>query len=96
MKRQPTHPGAVLREDVLPELGISVSALARALHVSRQTVHGILNESKPVTPNIALRLGKFIGNSPDIWLRMQEAYDLYKIEHEIAEELKEIKRYQYA
>ncbi len=95
MKRQPTHPGAILREDVLPYLGISVSALARALHVSRQTVHGILNESKPITPNTALRLGKFIGNGPGVWLRMQEAHDLYKTEHEIADDLNEIQRYQY-
>lgn len=96
MKRQPTHPGAILREDVLPDLGISVSALARALYVSRQTVHGILNESKPITPNTALRLGKFIGNGPGVWLRMQEAYDLYVTEHEISDDLKEIQRYRYA
>ena len=77
MKRQPTHPGAVLREDVLPDLNISVSGFARALRISRQTVHGILNETKPITPNIALRLGKFIGNGPNIWLRMQDSYDLW-------------------
>ena len=97
MNRQPTHPGAVLREDVLPNLeGMSVAGLARSLHVSRQTVHGILNESKPITPNIALRLGKFLGNGPGIWLRMQEAHDLWQTEQEIADDLKTIDHYHVA
>ena len=97
MKRQPTHPGAVLREDVLPAIeGMSVAGLARELRISRQTVHGILNETKPVTPNIALRLGKFLGNGPGIWLRMQDAYDLWQTEREIASELKTIKHYHAA
>jgi len=96
MKQQPTHPGAVLREDVLPDLNISISGFARALHVSRQTVHGILNETKPIAPNIALRLGKFIGNGPNIWLRMQDSYDLWVTEQAIADELKEIERHQAA
>lgn len=96
MKRQPTHPGAVLREDVLPDLGMTVSGFAKALHISRQTVHGILNETKPITPNIALRLGKFIGNGADIWLRMQDSYDLWTTEQVIADELKEIERHRAA
>ena len=97
MKRQPTHPGTVLREDVLPAMeGMSVAGLARELRISRQTVHGILNETKPVTPNIALRLGKFLGNGPGIWLRMQDAYDLWQTEREIAGELKTIKHYHAA
>ena len=94
--RQPTHPGAVLREDVIPAMQIQVSELARQMHVSRQTIHNILNETKPVTPNIALRLGRLIGNGPNIWLRMQEAYDLWQVEQKIASELNTIKRYKAA
>lgn len=94
--RQPTHPGAVLREDVISELGISVSALAKDLRISRQTLHGILRESKPVTVNIALRLGKFLGNGPGLWLRMQETYDLWQIEKAIGPELDKIEQYQAA
>jgi antitoxin HigA-1 len=94
MNRQPTHPGAILREDVLPELGMSITKLAEELHISRQQLHGILNEQKSVTPNIALRLGKFIGNGPDIWLRMQEAYDLYNEEARIRRELQQIPHYE--
>ena len=96
MNRQPTHPGAVLREDVIPAMQIQVSEFARLMHVSRQTIHNILNETKPVTPNIALRLGRLIGNGPNIWLRMQEAYDLWQVEQKIASELKTIKRYKAA
>ena len=93
MSREPTHPGAVLREDVLPELDISVSELARLLRISRQTMHGVLSETKPVTPNIALRLGKFIGNGAGIWLRMQDAYDLWETEQKINQDLRRIKQY---
>ena len=94
MNRRPTHPGAILREDVLPDLGMSVTRFAQALRISRQQLHGILSEKKSVTPNIALRLGKFIGNGPDIWLRMQEAYDLYYEKSRIAHVLKNIPHYE--
>src|SRR5437899_2284663 len=76
VKRAPTHPGEVLREDVLPALRLSVTEAARELGVSRQTLHGILAKSHPVTPTMALRLGRFCGNGPDVWLRMQASHDL--------------------
>jgi addiction module HigA family antidote len=88
--RPPTHPGAILREDVLPSLDMSVTRLAELLRVSRQTVHGILSEVKPVTPNIALRLGQLIGNGPEIWLGMQNAYDLWAVQKEIRRDLEKI------
>jgi len=94
MNRRPTHPGAILREDILPDLGMSVTGFAKALRISRQQLHGILSEEKSVTPNIALRLGKFIGNGPDIWLRMQEAYDLHNEKSRIAHVLKNIPHYE--
>ena len=94
MNRQPTHPGAILREDVFPKLGMSVVKLAEELQISRQMLHGILREKRSVTPNIALRLGKFIGNGPDIWLRMQEAYDLYKEEAKLKRVLRDIPHYE--
>jgi addiction module HigA family antidote len=93
MNRRPTHPGAILREDVLPAMNLNVTAFAKLLHISRQTVHGVLNETKPVTPNIALRLGKFVGNGAGVWLRMQDAYDLWATEQVINKELRLIKRY---
>ncbi|MES9858912.1 MAG: HigA family addiction module antitoxin [Sedimenticola sp.] len=89
-QRKPTHPGAILREDVLPELGISISAFAEGVHTSRQTIHKILAEKKSITPEMALKIGKYVGNGPGVWLRMQQAHDLYIAELTIAEELKNI------
>jgi addiction module HigA family antidote len=79
-----------LREDVLPALGLSVSEAARQLRVSRQTLHRILAGTSAVTPEMAVRLGKFCGNGPGLWLRMQEAYDLWHAERRLAEELSKI------
>ncbi len=69
-RRQPTHPGAPLREDVLPALRLTVAGAAEALGVSRQTLHSILAERHGVAPEMAARLGKLCGNGPDLWLRM--------------------------
>lgn len=88
--RKPTHPGAVLREDVLPALGVSISAAARELGVARQTLHRLLQETTSVTPEMAVRLGKYCGNGPDIWLRLQAAYDLWHAEREMQKVLKNI------
>ena len=71
----PTHPGELLREDILPSLAISKSAVAEALGISRQHLYDILNEKKPVSAEVAVRLGKAFGNGSGIWLRMQSAYD---------------------
>jgi addiction module HigA family antidote len=76
-KRRPTHPGAILREDTLPAMGLTQSEFAEALGLSPQMVSRILNEQKPVTVDIAHRIGRALGMPPDIWLRMQQAVDLY-------------------
>ena len=89
-RRAPTHPGEILRQDVLPSLGLSVSAAARQLRVSRQTLHRILAGTSAVTPEMAVRLGKFCGNGPGLWLRMQEAFDLWHAEKRLARELEKI------
>jgi antitoxin HigA-1 len=89
-RRAPTHPGEVLREDVLPALGKPVAEVARELRISRQTLHAILAETAAVTPAMALRLGKFCGNGPNLWLNMQKARDLWHAERQLAEELKSI------
>lgn len=83
-ERRPTHPGAILREDSLPEIGLSSVEFADALGVSHEVLEQILNERAPITPDIAHRIGRAFGMSPDIWLRMQQAVDLYdaKIKNE--------------
>jgi len=88
--RRPTHPGALLREDVLPDLQVSVTEAARRLGVSRQTLHKILTEKSPVSAEMALRLGKFCGNGPGLWLRMQQLVDLWEAERALARELAKI------
>src|SRR5687768_9181069 len=75
--RCPTHPGEILREDVLPALELSVSEAARQLGVTRQMLHRILAERAAITPEMAVRIGRFCGNGPSVWLRMQQAYDLW-------------------
>jgi addiction module HigA family antidote len=73
------HPGELLREDVIPALGRTRTEIARLLGVSRQTLHAILTERAPVTPEMALRLGKLCGNGPELWLNLQARYDLARL-----------------
>jgi addiction module HigA family antidote len=81
----PTHPGEILREDVLPSLGLSVLDAAAKLGVSRQTLHRIIARRgpRPVTPDMAVRLGKICGNGPRLWLNLQSAYDLWHAERRV-------------
>ena len=85
--RAPTHPGAILREDVLPALAITVTDAAGHLRITRQQLHRILSEDAGISPEMALRLGKFCGNGPDLWMRMQEAHDLWRAREKIGAEL---------
>lgn len=87
---RPTHPGAILREDVLPALGLSVAEAARQLRVSRQMLHAILAERSAVSPEMALRLGRFCGNGASFWLRTQVSHDLWHAARKLEAELREI------
>lgn len=89
-KTSPVHPGELLRADVLPALDMTVSDAARGLRVSRQTLHRILSGTMAVSPEMAVRLGKFCGNGPGLWLRMQAAYDLWHTERRMRDEIKRI------
>ena len=80
----PIHPGEILREDVLPALRLSVTEAARQLGITRQTLHRILAERAAVTPEMAVRLGRFCGNGPGLWLRLQQTYDLWHAERRLA------------
>jgi addiction module HigA family antidote len=87
---KPMHPGEMLREHVLPALGKSKTEIARLLGISRQTLYDILDEKQPVTPGMALRIGKLLGNGPGLWINLQRAHDLAAAERELAGELKKI------
>lgn len=95
-RRPPTHPGEVLRKDVLPNLNLSVTEAARQLRVTRQTLHRILSGQCSVSAEMAVRLGKFCGNGPDLWLRMQQACDLWQAEQDLADELEKIPAHRVA
>lgn len=86
----PMHPGELLREDVLPAVGRPKAEIARLLGISRQTLYEILQEKQPVTPPMALRLGKLFGNGPTLWLNLQRRYDLWQAERELENEIKAI------
>lgn len=75
----PVHPGAMLREDVLPALKRPKTEIADLLGISRQTLYDLLGEKTPVTPNIALRLAKLLGTTPESWLNLQNEYDLLTV-----------------
>ena len=84
------HPGELLRDEILPALKRPKTEIARLLGVSRQTLYDILEEKQPVTPVMALRLGKLCGNGPDLWLNLQKRYDLHRAQQEIGEKIKAI------
>ncbi|WP_349370466.1 HigA family addiction module antitoxin [Salinarimonas sp.] len=88
--RAPTHPGAVLREDVLPALGLTVTEVAGHLGVTRQQLHRILSEQSGISPEMALRLGKLCGNGEGLWIRMQETYDLWHARRKLGDALDRI------
>ncbi len=90
--RQPTHPGEILREDVLPELKLTIAEFAKRLHVSRSTVTEVLHERRAVTPDMAIRLAHFLGTSANSWLSMQQAVDIWKLEHQHAADYEMIQR----
>ena len=85
--RPPIHPGEILREDVLPSLAMSVTEAARILGVTRQALHRVLAGTAAISPQMALRIGKFCGNGPEVWLRMQAAHDLWHAEQQIRAEI---------
>ena len=79
MARRPTHPGEMLREDFLPDYGLTTSGLAETIGVSRQSIHELLHERSAISPAMALRLAKLFGNSPEFWLNAQRAVDLWDV-----------------
>jgi len=90
-KIRPTHPGEMLREDFLPDYGLTVSGLAKALGVSRQTINEVLRERRAVSPEMALRLSRLFGNTPEFWLNAQRAVDLWEAARAIKTKVERIK-----
>ena len=76
----PVHPGEIIREDILPSAGLSVTAAAKALGVSRQMLHEVIAERKPLSAVMCLRIARLFGGSPETWMRLQATYDLKRAE----------------
>lgn len=91
MKRRPTHPGEILREDFLSDYGLSVSDLAKAAGVSRQSINELLRERRALSPEMALRLARLFGNSPEFWLNAQRAVDLWEASEAIKQDVERIR-----
>lgn len=89
--RRPSHPGEMLRQDFLPDFGLTVSGLAAGVGVSRQSINDLLRGRRAVTPAMALRLSKLFGNSPDFWLNAQRAVDIWEARRAIKDELGRIR-----
>lgn len=87
----PTHPGIILREDFMLDYRLSVSGLAAALNVSRQSVNELLKGRRSLTPIMALRLSLIFGNSSRFWMNAQVALDLWNVEQEHQQELNAMK-----
>src|SRR6056297_1816965 len=91
MKRRPTHPGEMLREDFMVDYSLTVTGLAAALGVSRQSVNELIRERRAVSPEMALRLARLFGNSPEFWLNAQRAVDLWDAAQAIESEVARIR-----
>jgi antitoxin HigA-1 len=90
LTRPPGHPGALLREMIADNLRMPVAEAAAGLRISRQRLRRILSQRAGVTPEMALCLGKFLGSGPGLWLRMQEAHDLWHAERALRDEVARI------
>lgn len=91
MKRRPTHPGEILREDFLPDYVLTTAGLADAVGVSRQSINELLRERRAVSPGMALRLARLFGNSPEFWLNAQRAVDLWDAAEAIKKDMDRIR-----
>lgn len=92
--REPTHPGEMLREEFLLPMNISQRELADAIHVPYQRVNELINKKRGVTPSTALRLSKFFGTTPDLWLNLQIRFELFKAQAAEKEDIDSIQDYQ--
>ena len=92
LQRTPTHPGEILKEEFLIPMGITQTRLAEALHTSFRAINELVNEKRGITVEMALRLSKYFGTSPELWLNLQNSYDLYNVAQKKRELIDAIER----
>lgn len=93
LKRKPTHPGEMLNEEFLKPLEISQSQLAEVIGVSFRSINQLVNEKRNLSSEMAMKLSKYFGTSPELWLNLQNQYDVYYVSKYISKELNQIKPY---
>lgn len=91
LKRKPTHPGEVLKEDFMLPLGISQSQLAKEIGTTFRTINEIVNHKRNISPEMAIRLARYFGTSEELWLNLQNQYDLYNVKEKKKDVLQHIK-----
>jgi addiction module HigA family antidote len=89
MLHSPSHPGGLLNEE-FQALGISISQAAKDLGVSRQLLSAIVNQRRPISAEMAVRIGHYVGNGPGLWLRMQTQFDLWEAQRKMKAALRRI------
>ena len=92
LERRPTHPGEMLREEYMPDYGLTVSELAKRIGVSRQSINELINERRAISTEMALRLAQLFDDSPQSWINLQRDVDLWDAEHTMQEQLSLIER----
>jgi addiction module HigA family antidote len=86
-----THPGEMLREEFMPDFGLKAPTLAKLLGVTRSRLQRLMDESAPVSPEMALRLGKVFGTTPDFWMNLQTAHDLSQAQRAAGAEIERLR-----
>ena len=90
LKRKPSHPGEILREDFFSEYGLTAYKLAKELKVPRNRIEEIIREKRSITADTSLRLARFFGNKPEFWAGLQTTYDLHKAWNQCHEDIDSI------
>jgi antitoxin HigA-1 len=88
----PPHPGRIVRQDCIEPLGLTITGAAKALGITRQALNNLVNGKAGISAEMAVRISKAFGGSPDMWLRLQANYDLAKVRHDEID----VKRYRRA
>ena len=91
LMRRPTHPGEILQKEFLEPLGITQSQLAKDLNTTFRTINQIVNEKRNISPEMAIKLARYFGTSEELWLNLQNQYDLYVVKEKKRDSLKNIK-----
>lgn len=90
--KNPPHPGRIVRQDCIEPLGLTITGAAKALGISRQALNNLVNGKAGISPEMAVRISKAFGGSPEMWLRLQANYDLARVRHDEID----VKRYRRA